>query len=180
MADNWYYAKGGQQQGPVSEAELKRLAEAGQLQRGDLVWHEGLANWQEAGTVPELFGSAPPQGRPEVYPQQSYPQQPQYGSQPLGYETPAQYQPIGYAPSPPPNYLVQAILTTICCCLPFGIVSIVYAAQVNTKFQVGDQLGAKESSDKARMWAWIAFGVGLLFQVLYFGFLITMAVLEEM
>ena len=32
-----------------------------------------------------------------------------------------------------PNYLVQAILVTIFCCLPFGIVSIVYAAQVNGK-----------------------------------------------
>ena len=27
-----------------------------------------------------------------------------------------------------PNYLVQAILVTIFCCLPFGIASIVYAA----------------------------------------------------
>lgn len=37
-----------------------------------------------------------------------------------------------------PNYLVQAILVTLCCCLPFGIVSIVYAAQVNTKVKAGD------------------------------------------
>jgi Interferon-induced transmembrane protein len=28
-----------------------------------------------------------------------------------------------------PSYLPQAILSTICCCLPFGIVAIVYAAQ---------------------------------------------------
>ena len=27
----------------------------------------------------------------------------------------------------PPNYLIQAILVTLCCCLPFGIVAIVYA-----------------------------------------------------
>ena len=37
-----------------------------------------------------------------------------------------------------PNYLVQAILTTLFCCLPFGIVAIVYAAQVNTKIEAGD------------------------------------------
>jgi len=36
-----------------------------------------------------------------------------------------------------PNYLVQAILCTICCCLPFGIVAIVYAAQVNGKVAGG-------------------------------------------
>ena len=36
-----------------------------------------------------------------------------------------------------PNYLVPAILTTVFCCLPFGIVSIVYAAQVNGKVARG-------------------------------------------
>ena len=61
-----------------------------------------------------------------------------------------------------PNYLVQAILTTIFCCLPFGIVSIVYAAQVNGKVAAGDHAGALESSRNARMWAWIAFGAGLV------------------
>jgi Interferon-induced transmembrane protein/zinc-ribbon domain len=61
-----------------------------------------------------------------------------------------------------PNYLVQAILTTIFCCLPFGIVSIVYAAQVNGKVAAGDRAGALESSRNARMWAWIAFGAGLV------------------
>lgn len=36
-----------------------------------------------------------------------------------------------------PTYLAPAILTTIFCCLPFGIVSIVYAAQVNGKLAAG-------------------------------------------
>ena len=62
---------------------------------------------------------------------------------------------------PPPNYLVWAILTTILCCLPFGIVSIVYAAQVNSKWQAGDYEGAKISSKNAKVWAWVAFAVGL-------------------
>ena len=61
-----------------------------------------------------------------------------------------------------PNYLVQAILVTLCCCLPFGIVSIVYAAQVNTKVKVGDIQGAMDSSGKAKMWCWIGFGCGLV------------------
>jgi hypothetical protein len=72
-----------------------------------------------------------------------------------------------------PNYLVQAILTTIFCCLPFGIVSIVYAAQVNGKVAAGDHAGALESSRSARMWAWIAFGSGLVLGV---GYLILVVV----
>ena len=86
---------------------------------------------------------------------------------------PQQPQPhVSYAPphaqAPVPNYLVPAILTTLFCCLPFGIVSIVYAAQVNGKAQTGDRAGALESSRKAKMWAWISFGVGLVW-ILFVG-----------
>ena len=66
-----------------------------------------------------------------------------------------------------PNYLVQAILCTLFCCLPAGIVSIVYAAQVNSKLSVGDRAGAIQSSDNAKKWAWVSFGVGLAVVVIY-------------
>ena len=42
MAD-WLYNKDGQQFGPVSAEDLKRLAAAGELRPGDLVWKEGMA-----------------------------------------------------------------------------------------------------------------------------------------
>jgi hypothetical protein len=66
-----------------------------------------------------------------------------------------------------PNYLTQAILLTIFCCLPFGIVAIVYAAQVNTKLQAGDFEGAIIASDNAKKWCWISFVAGILFLILY-------------
>lgn len=65
-----------------------------------------------------------------------------------------------------PNYLVQAILVTICCCLPFGIVAIVYAAQVNGKMAAGDLAGALHASNSAKMWCWIGFGVGIAVNVI--------------
>jgi hypothetical protein len=67
------------------------------------------------------------------------------------------------------NYLVPAIFATACCCLPFGIVSIIYAAQVNGKLSGGDVAGAQQAADKAKMWFWIAFGLGLVVQVIYIG-----------
>jgi Interferon-induced transmembrane protein len=73
------------------------------------------------------------------------------------------------APATIPNYLVQAILVTFCCCVPFGIVAIVYAAQVNGKLAAGDMAGAQESSRNAKMWSWIAFGCWLLVAILYMG-----------
>lgn len=59
-----------------------------------------------------------------------------------------------------PNYLVQAILVTIFCCLPFGIVAIIYAAQVNGKLAIGDRAGAMKTSASAKTWCWVSFGVG--------------------
>lgn len=59
------------------------------------------------------------------------------------------------------NHLLPAILATLCCCLPAGIVAIIYAAQVNTKLGAGDLAGARAASDQARTWSWISFGAGL-------------------
>lgn len=69
--------------------------------------------------------------------------------------------------TPPPNYLVFAILTTIFCCQILGIVSIVFAAQVNSKWNTGDIQGALDASKNAKMWAWIAFGSGLFIAVAF-------------
>ena len=71
----------------------------------------------------------------------------------------------GVASTRVPNYLVQAILVTLFCCVPFGIVAIVYAAQVNGKVAMGDMEGAWRTSRSAKNWAWISFGVGLVITV---------------
>lgn len=78
-----------------------------------------------------------------------------------------------------PNYLVQAILTTICCCVPFGIVAIVYAAQVNSKIQAKDFEGAQNCSRLAKIWSWVAFGCGLVVGILYLLFSVLGAVLDH-
>lgn len=82
--------------------------------------------------------------------------------------TAGKFDPQGYRtsePEPPPpevdNHLVWAILATIFCCLPFGIVSIVYAAQVNGLLASGNIDAARQASENAKMWAWISLGVGL-------------------
>lgn len=60
-----------------------------------------------------------------------------------------------------PNYLVPSILL-ICCCFPLAIVAIIFAAKVNSKLAVGDIAGAREASQKAKMFCWIAFGLGIV------------------
>jgi hypothetical protein len=61
-----------------------------------------------------------------------------------------------------PNYLIPAILATLFCCLPVGVVSIIFAAQVNGKLATGDIAGATDASRKAKMFMFIAVGAGLL------------------
>jgi hypothetical protein len=73
--------------------------------------------------------------------------------------------PTGYSPTIP-SYLAQSILVTIFCCVPFGIVAIVYAARVSSLLAAGDYQGALEASSKAKMWCWIAFLPGLISMVI--------------
>ena len=69
--------------------------------------------------------------------------------------------------TPPKNWLVESILVTIFCCLPFGIVGIVNAAQVNSRLHSGDYEGALRASREAGKWTKIGFFVGIAAIVLY-------------
>lgn len=52
----WFYSKGGQQNGPVSQEALAELARSGSLDpRVDLVWNSSMSDWTPAGKIPGLF-----------------------------------------------------------------------------------------------------------------------------
>jgi hypothetical protein len=78
----------------------------------------------------------------------------QYGTRPL-------------MTAPVPNYMVWAILVTLFCFLPTGIVAIVFASQVSSKLAAGDRAGAVEASNKAKMWTIISVVVGIVFVVIW-------------
>ena len=93
---------------------------------------------------------------------------------PYGESYPPSAQPLprnvprtGYAGGYVPNYLVWAILSTLFCCLPAGVVAIAYAAQVNGKLIAGDYAGAVAASDNAKKWSWISFGIVFVIILLY-------------
>ena len=78
-----------------------------------------------------------------------------------------------WTPPPPPgestnvpNYLVPAILSLFCC-WPLAIVAIIFAAQVNGKVAAGDIAGAMDASKKAKMFSFIAIGIGLVVGIIY-------------
>jgi hypothetical protein len=80
---------------------------------------------------------------------------PQQGEQPYSQINP------GVRPDIP-NHLVKAILATCFCCLPLGIVAIVFAAQVNGKVDIGDYTGATSASQQANLFGNISIGLGIL------------------
>jgi hypothetical protein len=74
-------------------------------------------------------------------------------------------------PDKVPNYLIPAIISALCC-FPLGIISIVFAAQVNGKVTSGDISGALDASKKAKMFSYIFIGLGIVVWGCYliFGF----------
>lgn len=76
-------------------------------------------------------------------------------------------EPFSQPPMPrPKNWLVESILATIFCCLPFGIAGIVNAASVNSRYDRGDYEGALRASQQAGKWTKIAFWLGIAYIVI--------------
>ena len=67
----------------------------------------------------------------------------------------------------PDNYLVWAILSTVLCCLPFGIVSIVKSSKVDSLWFNGNHAEAIQASNDAKKWAIISAVAGLAAGVIY-------------
>jgi hypothetical protein len=89
------------------------------------------------------------------------------------------YYPPGPGSAPPDNYLVWAILSTVFCCLPLGVVSIVFAAQVNSKWQAGDRAGAADSSAKAKKFAIWSAVAGVAAAIVWVLFVFVIAAVSE-
>ncbi len=62
---------------------------------------------------------------------------------------------------PPSNNLILAIVSLLCC-WPIGIPAVVFAAQVNGKWNAGDQAGAVSAADKAKKFALAALVLGVI------------------
>ena len=65
-----------------------------------------------------------------------------------------------------PSYMVQAVLVTLFCCLPLGIVGIFKANTINKKIRAGDIPGAFADSKANKTLLWVGFGVGLVINVI--------------
>ncbi len=155
----YYLTDGLNNFGPFSLDELRQK----NITKESNIWFEGLQNWEQAGSIPELnelFKSTPPPlnrtfppPTPNINVNQNIPQTTNISI-------------------PPKSWLVESILATILCCLPFGIVGIINASKVESRFNTGDIEGSIRASNEAKKWTTIAFGIGIAWIVLYFIFVL--------
>jgi hypothetical protein len=134
-------SRNGQIIGSYTLDELRAHLQTGNVLPSDHVLPEGGSQWVTVAQVlPGVSGASVAPGAPPPPPS---------------------------VPEKPKNYLVQSILVTLFCCLPFGVVAIVYSAQVDSKYRAGDYAGALHASKRASMWGWISFGIGIVVGVCY-------------
>lgn len=137
------------QVGPMSLDEVIALNPSANM----LVWHPGMPDWDKAANLPELahlFGA----DYEECVDSQTIETEPQ----------PQPQQETAPAEPCPPNYLVWTVLVTVMCCVPLGVISLIYSSQVKTKYNAGDIEGAKKASSKTELWLILAFVLGLIYQ----------------
>lgn len=106
-----------------------------------------------------------------IYGQENPYNQPNYGQPNNGFNQPIGSGPMNYSQSnygqPAEQisgtpYLIFSILATICCCLPLGVASIVYASKINSLQRMGDYEGAKDAAKKAKIFCISSAVVGVI------------------
>ena len=50
----WHYSLNGEQLGPATASEMREMLESGRMSARDLVWKEGMTDWNPVEEVPEL------------------------------------------------------------------------------------------------------------------------------
>lgn len=137
----WFYSKNGVQLGPVSREDLLQKQRNREVLPTDLVWRHGMDDWTPLGQVRELSENEVAASTAE----------------------PTFRNPQGVAPTGKiDNYLWQSIAVTVMCCLPFGIVAIIYASKVDGLVAKGDIAGAMAASKSAKMWVNVSVGACIL------------------
>lgn len=92
----------------------------------------------------------------------------------------------GYRPPKPDNYLIWAILEILFCCMPLGIVGLIYSTQVDTLYNAGRYAEAETASDTAKkylkwgLWGGLAlYGLYVVFVGIYFFMVVGLMALQN-
>ena len=71
------------------------------------------------------------------------------------------------------NYMAWSIVTTVCCCLPAGIVALIYSSKVDRLLMQGNYEGATNAARIAKIWNIV--GLSILFILILITFILAIA-----
>ena len=77
-----------------------------------------------------------------------------------------------------PNNMLLALICTLLCCMPFGLVGVVYASQVSGKVLAGQYEEAENSARQAKVWSILGIVIGGLVTVGYVVAMIALGINE--
>lgn len=159
MRQYYFLTPQNEQKGPVNGSQLAAYG----VNANTMVWTEGMAQWAPAGSIAELASVIAPAAAP-VPPPASAPQpQPQsvvyVQTNSAGTSQPSMPK--------PDNHMLMAVLTTVFCCLPLGVVGIVYASKVDGLYYAGDYAGATNAANSARRWSLIGIVGSIVISIIY-------------
>lgn len=170
MKQYYYIGPQNQQMGPYSYEELKDCV----IGPNTKIWYQGLPNWVQACEISELQGWFPPSSATTVPPYQPF--QPQQPSQPTPPQHQQSYQsvnPVNPGVAKPDSWLIWSILSTVLCCLPCGVVAIIYASKVDKLWMEGNYAEAQKSAEQAKLFTLISAGLGVVGGII--GFIMGLA-----
>lgn len=148
---------------PVEESAAKPAEEPTPAQpTQEQAWAEALQIKFEPPVAPEGGAAVPP-----PFPGEETPAAPDTLQNAQGSYTP---QSADQRPPMPPTNLLWAILSTVCCCLPLGVVAIIFASRVSSRYYRGDYAGAEKASRSAETWIIAAIVLGVIWGMLYLPF----------
>lgn len=181
MAAKYYAMIDGERKGPFS---LEDLPAAG-VRPSTYIWTKGMPDWQKAeenADVCRLFRNhlydimhpGQPSYTPEELERYKVSKDPEKPSNVSRFDR--MLQEAGQDPLPtieeleakkdttvpPVSMIGYAWLVTFFCCIPTGIVALVYAYKSRNAWNKGENAAAHELNRKAKMWTGISFCLGLI------------------
>lgn len=165
-ADNspvWYAMLNGTRVGPATPDALV----ANGLHNTTPVWREGMHDWMEAATQPELIAAMQRKGNPYIN-QPSAAQQPYGAGQQYGAARPfGSGQPYGQLPQGVTNWMPWAIVATIgglfsCIGMILGIIAIVQANKANNAYRMGATMQGDSANSSAKVLTIIAIALDVI------------------
>jgi hypothetical protein len=127
--------------GPFTRAEIDAEVARGEIDASTLLCVEGTTEWRAASVV--LFGMR--DGAASMTPSMAAPNTSPLTTPPIATEPIATR--VGIAAP-----IAATTLSFCLCCLPIGLVPLIYAFIANARFEAGDRVGGEKAATLVRNW----------------------------